>query len=71
MSIVIFKKMEKVIPVLYREKEECCGCAACASVCPQRAIEMLPDEEGFLYPVIHTDKCIGCGVCLRVCIYKE
>ena len=33
-------------------KSDCCGCSACANICPKRAIEMMADEEGFLYPNI-------------------
>lgn len=40
--------MEKEIPVLYKRKEECCGCSACYSVCPKEAILMLADNEGLL-----------------------
>ncbi|MGN1126516.1 MAG: 4Fe-4S binding protein [Ruminococcus sp.] len=36
--------MTKEIPVLYSKKEECCGCTACYSVCPQSAISMVADE---------------------------
>ena len=39
-------------PVLFKEKRECCGCYACYSICPQKAIEMKKDEEGFFYPEI-------------------
>ena len=35
------------------------------------AITMLPDEEGFLYPVVDAEKCIRCYKCLSVCPYKE
>lgn len=45
----------------------CCGCTACASACPQNCIEMHPDSEGFLYPVIDKKSCINCGNCQRVC----
>lgn len=41
-------KMEHV----YDLKENCCGCTACANICPKGAIKMNPDGEGFLYPVI-------------------
>lgn len=34
------------------------------------AISMLPDEEGFLYPVIDDKECIRCYKCLSVCPYK-
>lgn len=45
----------------------CCGCTACASICPVNAIEMRPDEEGFLYPQVNAQRCISCGKCERVC----
>ena len=42
--------MEREIPVLYKRKEECCGCTACYAICPKEAISMVEDEEGFEYP---------------------
>lgn len=41
--------MEREIPVLYKRKEECCGCTACYAICPKEAISMVEDEEGFEY----------------------
>lgn len=52
-------------------KESCCGCTACASVCPLDAISMQPDTLGFLYPVVNHDKCINCGLCDKVCAFKD
>lgn len=49
------------------EKDKCCGCSACSSVCPQHCIEMRKDEEGFLYPEIQEDLCIKCNKCEKVC----
>ena len=49
------------------EKNQCCGCAACYTSCPVKAITMFPDEEGFLYPSIDKEKCLDCGICLKVC----
>lgn len=49
------------------DKELCCGCSACFSICPQNAIKMERDEEGFQYPKIDKDKCINCGLCKKVC----
>ena len=46
---------------------QCCGCHACASVCPRGAIAMERDREGFLYPVVKEDSCIGCLRCEKVC----
>lgn len=47
-------------PVLYEKKEECCGCTACLALCPQDAIHMAENEEGFLYPLLDKDRCTGC-----------
>lgn len=49
------------------DKQICTGCGACAKSCIHEALIMKPDEEGFLYPVVNTDKCIKCGLCERVC----
>lgn len=35
------------------------------------AITMLPDEEGFLYPVIDAEICIRCYKCIQVCPLKK
>ena len=45
----------------------CCGCTACASVCPVSAITMQPNSEGFMMPVVDKEKCINCGRCDRCC----
>ena len=44
------------IPQLYYRKEECCGCTACAAICPKGAILMERDYEGFEYPRIEERK---------------
>ena len=60
----------KDIPVLYERKELCCGCTACYAICPENAISMQSDEEGFLYPVIDESQCVRCYQCLKVCPIK-
>lgn len=60
----------KEIPVLYKNKEECCGCSSCYSICPVNAIAMEKDEEGFEYPLIDSTKCIRCYQCMKVCPFK-
>lgn len=53
------------------EDSVCTGCAACAAACSVKAIEMKPDERGFLYPVFDTNKCVSCHKCESVCPQKE
>lgn len=48
-------------------KIDCCGCTACAGICPKQCIEMKEDTEGFVYPVVSIENCINCRVCERVC----
>ena len=50
-----------------KDKEKCCGCAACFEVCPKKCIQMKEDEEGFLYPEVDENQCMGCGLCEKVC----
>lgn len=59
------------IPILYEQKEECCGCTACFAICPQNAILMLQDAEGFLYPSVDEEKCVRCYICMKVCPMKS
>lgn len=47
-------------------KENCSGCSACVSICPQKALSLKADEQGFLYPFIEEEKCINCGFCMKV-----
>ena len=53
--------------IIITDKTQCCGCSACAQVCPKDAIQMKLDKEGFLYPVIDSSKCINCSLCEKVC----
>lgn len=53
--------------IVLKEKNQCCGCSACAQACPKNCIVMQPDEEGFLYPQIDQSSCIECGLCEKVC----
>ena len=53
-----------------RNKEECCGCTTCESVCPKHCISMKSDEEGFLYPHVDVEKCVNCHLCEKKCPIK-
>lgn len=50
-----------------KDKLNCCGCEACANICPKHCITMKEDEWGFLYPKIDAEKCIDCNLCNNVC----
>ena len=49
------------------DKTKCCGCQACANICPKKCITMQADEEGFLYPHVDTSMCVNCGLCEKIC----
>lgn len=54
-----------------KNKDDCCGCTACASICPKDAITMEPDALGFKYPKVDLEKCIDCGLCEKVCAFND
>lgn len=47
--------------------ERCTGCSACRFACPVKAIQMEPDNEGFLRPNVDESLCIHCGCCHSAC----
>lgn len=49
------------------ESIECCGCAACANICPRNAISMIENLEGFYTPLIDNSRCTDCGLCSKIC----
>ena len=49
------------------DKEKCCGCEACSNICPTDAIQMFPDDFGFMYPKTCFDRCIHCEQCIKRC----
>ena len=58
--------------MIYTDKTKCCGCEACAFICPTRIIRMYTDNEGFSYPtLIDENKCIKCNKCIEVCPVKN
>lgn len=52
---------------VYDKVEECSGCGSCYMTCGYHAIEMVNDEDGFLYPKINRDKCKDCDSCKNAC----
>ena len=57
--------------VASKKREECCGCSACYSACTHKAIQMIPDGMGFLYPQVDDDKCVDCGLCIKLCQFTK
>lgn len=53
--------------MIITEKNNCTGCTACFEVCSKKAIHMVQDKEGFLYPEIDSSKCVNCYQCRGVC----
>lgn len=49
------------------DKTNCCGCQACANICPKNCITMRADEEGFLYPHVDKTACVDCSLCEKAC----
>ncbi|MGQ9856710.1 MAG: polysaccharide pyruvyl transferase family protein [Fervidobacterium sp.] len=47
--------------------KDCTGCFACYNVCPQNAIKMVLDKEGFYVPTVDNNLCTKCRLCVNVC----
>lgn len=66
MSFLV-KLLKKRAMINIKDKTYCCGCEACAQVCPKHCIRLEVDDEGFSYPHIDTSVCVDCGLCEKVC----
>lgn len=53
-----------------KKKASCCGCNACAEICPKHCIRMVEDAQGFVYPQVDSSVCVECGVCEKVCPFE-
>ena len=58
----------KIEEMIAANRADCCGCAACANICPKNAITLTRDAEGFAYPKINSELCIKCGQCDATCL---
>lgn len=63
--LILERRLGRMIEI--NDKVNCSGCTACYAVCPQSAIEMKLDEEGFKYPRVDKNRCVECGLCNSVC----
>ncbi|RKM59558.1 4Fe-4S dicluster domain-containing protein [Butyrivibrio sp. XB500-5] len=51
----------------FDNKENCCGCGICTTVCPTKSINLVTDEMGFERAKVNVDTCINCSLCNEVC----
>ena len=56
--------MDKMVSL---EKSQCIGCGVCMQVCPKDCIQMVENDEGFMYPKVNEELCIGCDLCKKTC----
>ncbi|MDR1722075.1 MAG: Coenzyme F420 hydrogenase/dehydrogenase, beta subunit C-terminal domain, partial [Methanobrevibacter sp.] len=54
-----------------KDKYNCSSCTTCVKRCPEEAIQMVQDDEGFSYPEIDKNKCKDCKTCHNVCPYNK
>lgn len=47
--------------------DACTGCGACVSICPKDCLQLLPNNEGFFYPVYNSTNCVECHLCEKTC----
>lgn len=52
---------------IFDKSNLCIECRSCEQICPNNAITMNMNEEGFSYPQIIEENCIHCGLCYKVC----
>ena len=50
-----------------RSSKDCCGCMACADICPQNCISQTTDKDGYISPVVDEKLCVDCNQCEKVC----
>lgn len=63
-----FKKVPRPAPSLSHIGDGVCsGCSACSCGCPQAAIHMVLNSEGFYRPSVREEMCNGCMLCLKYC----
>ncbi len=48
----------------------CTACGICEKICPQKAIRIVPEEDGNRLICLTPWKCTGCELCVRLCMKK-
>lgn len=64
---------EKKYNPIILQKDICCGCGACVSICPKNCLTLSNDKLKFRNVVLKDEgECISCGRCKTVCpIYNK
>ncbi len=66
LAFLSFWMMDTKNTVASLESRKCTGCLLCYNICPEDAIFIGHNSEGFVIPKI-TEKCISCGICYHSC----
>ena len=53
------------------DENQCTGCGGCAEICPENAIAMTKNSQGFFFPEVNGGKCTLCGECLNQCVSEN
>ena len=75
-EMILDREEERVYPEV--EEERCSGCGSCKDACPQKAIELVMQEQQVAVfgpinttsvPIAHVneDTCVACGLCVSTC----
>ena len=72
---LLAQRMQQAAPgktfgfVLPMVQPNCTSCTVCEMLCPQKAIRVKKEENGFSV-VLDVLRCNGCGLCAKTCIHK-
>ena len=59
--------LSRQFQIMFR-KDQCSGCGACASACPQKIHDIVREAEAMVHRVDRSIPCTGCGECVRSCV---